>query len=361
MPNGHRSIALFVLCSVLCGVMGGGCVRATVPQRFTDFSLGTAITITFYDGGRNQNARIAQRLFSYAQDVERRMSTSQDDYRDTELLQSNRYAGLRPTLLSADTFAVVQEGVRLSQLTDGSFQIGIWPLTRLWDFSALIAADSTPRLPSEQEIEAALPLVGHTGIRLDPAASTIDFAVEGMGVDVGGIAKGWVGERFRDELKQAGVQRALIDIGGNIVTVGAGRGGNSGGGEGWRIGIQDPTAAQGEIIGLITVAERSIVTSGDYERFVTVDGIRYHHIIDPIAGRPAENNLHSVTIVSADSIVADALATAVYVQGLVAGRALVDSLNEAEAIFVTREQNVIVTDALRSSFTLQADTFTLVD
>ena len=199
-----------------------------------------------------------------------------------------------------------------------------------------------------------LATVDHTGIQADRQLSTISFAQRGMGVDVGGIAKGWVGDRFRAQLRQQGVQTALIDIGGNILTVGETKNGQR-----WNIGIQDPNGEQGEILGVLSVAETSVVTSGDYERAVTIDGVRYHHIIDPKTGFPTDNELSSVTIVTENSTYADALSTAIYVKGLERGWEFVNSLPDVEALFVTKDNGVIPTANLGPQFTLQSEQFTV--
>lgn len=342
-----RRVVLYISMAAL---LLTGC-RPSAPHQFVDFSVGTVLTLTFYNGNRSSNARQAERLFAYAQDVEMRMSTSQQDYEDSELLRSNRNAGIRSTTLSADTIRVVTEGVRLSELTNGAFQIGVWPLTRLWDFSTLI---HTADLPSSEEIAMALPLVGHDDITLDQERSTISFATEGMGVDVGGIAKGWIGDYFRTQIQKREGSVALIDIGGNIITVGSKKQG-----ERWNIGIQDPSGTQGQIAGVLSVAETSVVTSGNYERAVVIDGVRYHHIIDPLQGLPVANELSSVTIVTMGSMYADALSTAVYVKGLAEGMAFVERLPGVEALFIIADNTIVLTDALRPLFTVHSQKFTV--
>ena len=336
-----------VVCMII--IVFAGCQQSDDRQYFTDFSLGTVITITLYSGNRNANAQLAEHLFAYARDAEVQMSTSEEDYDDSELLRVNNAAGIHPSVVSPRTFAVVAEGIRLSQLTNGDFEVAIWPLTRLWNFARL---SDTQELPIPHHIHNAIPLLKHTDIVLDNTASTIFLTRKGMGIDVGGIAKGWVGDYFRSYLQDNGVDAALIDIGGNIITVGTREDG-----EQWKIGIQDPHAEQGTIAGVLSLEGGTVVTSGNYERYVDIDGVRYHHIIDPRSGFPVDNGLSSVTVVTQNSAYADALSTALYVQGVEKGYEFVNSLADTEAIFITSDNQIILTPALRDSFTLRSNAF----
>ena len=326
-----------------------GCQQRDKRQYFTDFSLGTVVTITFYSGSRSRNAQLAEHLFAYARDAEVQMSTSEEDYDDSELLRVNNAAGINPSVVSPRTLAVVEEGVRLSKLTNGDFDITIWPLTRLWNFAYL---SDTQELPMAHHINTAIPLLNHTNIVLDNIESTIFLTQKGMGIDVGGVAKGWIGDYFRNYLQDNGVNSALIDIGGNIITVGRREDG-----EQWKIGIQDPHAEQGTIAGVLSLEGGTVVTSGNYERYVEIDGVRYHHIIDPRSGFPVENGLSSVTVVAQNSTYADALSTALYVQGVEKGYEFVNSLADTEALFITDNNKIILTEALRDAFTLRSNTF----
>ena len=165
-------------------------------------------------------------------------------------------------------------------------------------------------------------------------------------MDLGGIAKGYAGDEAIKIYKKYGIKSAYINLGGNVVVLGTKPDGKP-----WRIGVQNPRAENGFYIGIVEVADKAVVTSGDYERFFEENGKRYHHILDPKTGRPADSGLISSTIVTDVSMDADALSTAAFVLGLEKGRALVESLEGVEAIFVTKDKEVYVTDGLRNSFT----------
>ena len=336
-----------VVCMII--IVFAGCQQSDDRQYFTDFSLGTVITITLYSGNRNANAQLVEHLFAYARDAEVQMSTSEEDYDDSELLRVNNAAGIHPSVVSPRTFAVVAEGIRLSQLTNGDFEVAIWPLTRLWNFARL---SDTQELPMPHHIHNAIPLLKHTDIVLDSTESTIFLTRKGMGIDVGGVAKGWIGDYFKSYLQDNGVDAALIDIGGNIITVGTREDG-----EQWKIGIQDPHAEQGTIVGVLSLEGGTVVTSGNYERYVDIDGVRYHHIIDPRSGFPVDNGLSSVTVVTQKSAYADALSTALYVQGVEKGYEFVNSLANTEAMFITSDNKIILTPALQDKFTLRSNAF----
>jgi len=331
-----------LLLTVMIGTTGA-CRVGDNRQRFTEFSLGTVITITFYTGSRSANEAHAAHLFAYTHDIEMRMSTSERDYSDTELLRVNNNAGVRAVSISEDTLALLERGIELSELSAGDFTIAVWPLSRLWDFEEL---EATEQLPAAESIAEALSVIDYRDIVINADNMSVYLPQEGMGVDVGGVAKGWVGDYYRRYLEEHGVESALVDIGGNIVTVG-----DRADGEEWKIGIQDPRAPQGAIAGVLSLAgSASVVTSGNYERYAEIDGVRYHHIIDPTTGFPVVNDLSSVTIITEESTYADALSTAAYVKGAEEGYNFVAALSGVEAIFITADGSIILTDGVRDSF-----------
>ena len=179
-----------------------------------------------------------------------------------------------------------------------------------------------------------------------------------MGLDVGGIAKGYAADEVARILTEHGVEHALLDFGGNVVVVGTKVDGSD-----WRIGIQnpDPDASRGAFIGVLPATDLAIVTSGPYERYFIEDGVRYHHILDSTTGYPVWNGLQSVTIVNEASIRADALSTAVFSMGLVDGMSFVESHDGVEAIFIDEDDKVYVSSGLSSLFVLTDDNYRLAE
>ena len=324
-----RAAAIAALMAIVA-VLFSSCGGDPPKQSRTDFVLGTTITVTTY--GR-VSSDLVDHVFARVHEIERKMSTSEEDYSDTELLRVNARAGAGAVSVSADTFSVLKEALAFSELSGGAFDVTVHPLVRLWGIGTEGAA-----IPDAEQLSAALELVDYRAVQLNPDDTSILLPQPGMGVDVGGIAKGYAADEAARILKEAGIKSALLDFGGNIVTVGHKPDGSL-----WRIGIQVPDASRGDFLGIATVADQSIVTSGTYERFFEQGGVRYHHILDTRTGYPVQNGLTSVTIITTASIEADALSTAVFALGLEEGYPLAEALSDVEAIFVTDDGGVYIT------------------
>jgi thiamine biosynthesis lipoprotein len=222
------------------------------------------------------------------------------------------------SIVDPDVVACIEAAVQLSAKSDGAFDVTVFPLVALWGFH-----EGPPRLPGEGEIQTALRRIGWRDLVVEHGR--IAKRRSDVAVDLGGIGQGYAVRAAVEVLRREGVEAALVDVSGDIFALGHPRG------RLWRIGIKDP---RGEgVLGVVRVADLAVVTSGDYERFFEKDGVRYHHILDPKTGWPARS-LASVTIMDADPVTADALATAVLVLGPEKGLALVESLPGAEALLV---------------------------
>ncbi len=325
-----------------------GCESPSVtPERHSKLLLGTAITVSVYDEVSDQ---IIDQVFARVAEIQDKMSVSESDYASTELLAVNRAAGDTPVRVSPDTFEVVQRALEFSRRTSGVFDVSVEPLVNLWAIGTEYAA-----VPGDEEIARALALVDYRELELDPFERTVYLPRAGMGVDVGGIAKGFAADEAARILRDAGIAHALLDFGGNILTVGHKPDGSL-----WRIGIQVPFSSRGEYLGIVTVHDAAVVTSGVYERYFEEDGVRYHHILDTQTGRPARNGLLSVTIVASESIVADALSTAVFALGLERGRRFVENLYGVEALFVTEQNELYLTSGMDQYFTASNESYTVV-
>ena len=178
-----------------------------------------------------------------------------------------------------DTYSVIEKAVQYSKLTDGALDATIEPIVKLWG----IGTDKE-RVPSKNEIEEKLKLVNYKDIILDNKNSTVQLKRTGQAIDLGAIAKGYTADEIKKVLLDNKISSALINLGGNVFAVG-----NKTDGTSWNIGIQNPLDTRGQYLGTISVTDKSVVTSGNYERFFIVDGKRYHHIFDPKTGYPSEN------------------------------------------------------------------------
>jgi FAD:protein FMN transferase len=297
-----------------------------------EYLLGTVIRATVY---ADNAADLLDSVFDRVAEIEAKMSTSEDDYDRTELLDVNRAPAGTDVTVSQDTFEVLREALRYSRLSDGAFDVTVWPLVKLWGIGS-----GNETVPAEDLIAEALALVDHRRLSLNDDG-TVTLPDEGMGLDVGAIAKGYAADEAAAILRDGGVDHALLDFGGNILVIG-----DKPDGTAWRIGVQRPDARRSEYIGIVSAVDRTVVTSGPYERFFVEDGVRYHHILDPKTGYPSRNGLEQVTIVSERSIDADALSTAGYILGLEEAWKLVESLDGVEAIFATEDRRVYVTPGL---------------
>ena len=177
-----------------------------------------------------------------------------------------------------------------------------------------------------------------------------------MEIDLGGIAKGYAADQIVKYLKSKDVESAIINLGGNVFILGEKEKNTP-----FKVGIQDPTSEDGSSIGNISISNKSVVTSGIYERYLEKDGIIYHHMIDPSTGYPFENNLSSVTIISSSSIVGDGLSTTTFGLGLQKGMKLIESLDNTDAIFITKDKKVHTTSNLKGKLNLKNESFKLMN
>lgn len=244
--------------------------------------------------------------------------------------------------IDSDTWNVLKSADTFYTLSDGAFDITAAPLTALWRESI-----NTQTLPSEHTINGLLPFVSGAGIEWNEQEQTASLT-QGQSIDLGGIAKGYAADIAIREYKKSGVPSAFINLGGNVHTLGG-----KINGEPWMIGLQDPRSKRGDIIAAIALSDLSTVTSGDYEKYFMVGGKRYHHIIDPKTGFPADSDLMSATVLSPSSMEADALSTAVFVSGLERGMEIIGKLPHAEAVLITKQKEVFITKGLEDSFFIQ--------
>ncbi|MCX7030749.1 MAG: FAD:protein FMN transferase [Spirochaetes bacterium] len=317
-----------------------GCAADTRAVAYSRMGLlGTLCKITTW-GPAEEAANAA---FERILNIDEHMSANRAA---SEVSRINAAAGTAAVAVSADTFTVIREAVALSRLGDGRFDLTVGPLVNLWG----IGTDDA-RVPAANEIAAARALVGWRDVALSEADSTVFLRRAGMAIDLGAIAKGYAADEAAAVLAAKGVRTALIDLGGNVLTLGAKPDGSP-----WRIGLQDPdpSVPRGTHIGIIEFeGSFSVVTSGTYERYFVRDGVRYHHLLDTATGMPVENGLVAVTIFTSRSMTADGYSTLVFASGLDRGRTLVERTDGAmEALFFTDRFEVYATSGIRSRLKL---------
>ncbi len=268
----------------------------------------------------------------------------------SEIAQINAAAGERAVAVSPAVYQLIKQGIFYSEMST-NFDISIGQLVQLWGIGTEQA-----HLPAQHEIDDALKTVDHQNIILDDSAQTVYLSQKNMAIDLGAIAKGYAADQTKAILLSHGVEKAIINFGGNVLTIG-----NKLDDSPWRIGIQNPNTARGDYLGILSVSDASVVTSGTYERFFEYNGKRYHHILSTQSGYPIDNDLLAVSIISDSSTKCDALSTLIFAEGLTNGQRLIDNLAGVEAIFITKDNAVYLSDGIKDSFTLKDEEYTLME
>lgn len=335
-------IGIFLIFSLI------GCTNSnddSKPLSKTEYFMGTVVTVTLYD---NKSEKIIDKAFEEVKKIEQLVSINMEG---TELDEVNNNAGIKPVKVSADTYNIIKKGLEYSSLTNGSFDITIGPLVKLWSIGLPEA-----KVPTIEEIKEKIQYINYNDVELNNSEKTVFLKKPGMIIDLGGIAKGYTADVIAQTLKDEGVEKAIIDLGGNIYALGEKAENTL-----WRIGIQNPDQTRGEIVGSINVKDKSIVTSGIYERFIEQDGVKYHHILSPKSGYPYDNEIAGVTIISDKSIDGDALSTSVFSMGITKGLEFINSLPDTEAIFITKDHKIYLTEGSKEIFKLTNDDFQIIN
>lgn len=307
-----------------------GCAKQE-RVRQSEFMLDTICTITIYNEENKDKSsdELISEAFELCSDYEKIFSRTVED---SDIYRINHSNG-QPVEVSDDTIEILEIAEHYSELSAGAFDITTAPLSVLWDFEG-----EAPHVPPAEEIEALRAKVDHTKIKTEGNTVTLEPPVEA--IDLGAIAKGYIADRLSEYLRENGVTSATISLGGNLYAIGSNEEEN----RPFYLGIQDPKAEDGSILGYVTTSDKSLVTSGDYQRFFIEDGVRYHHILDPKTGYPSDSGLCSVTIISDSSVDGDALSTSCFVLGLDQGMELINSLDKIDAVFIDNDGNMYFSD-----------------
>lgn len=290
--------------------------------------MGTAIRVEVWQ----ENDRLAKQAIDAVLDEMHHVDELMSPFRpESELSRVNREAADGPVHVSPELAQLIQRALRVSELTDGAFDITFASVGYMYDYRA-------HKHPSEQAIEQALPAISYRHVKVDLAASTVAFSVKGVRIDLGGIAKGYAVEQSAAILRRMGIRHGFISAGGDTRVIGDRRG------RPWLIGIRHPRNEHA-VVTRLPLQDEAVSTSGDYERYFDEDGIRYHHIIDPTTGDSARSVL-SVTIIGPDATMTDALSTSLFVLGPKRGIALINRMSKYEAVVVDRYGELHYSDGL---------------
>ncbi len=301
-----------------------GCSSSAASMTRTEFLFDTVITISV--NGKDDK-ELMDEIFETCREFELEFSKL---YEESEVSKINNSNGEQNTI-SSDLACMLNEAIKISELSDGNFDVTVYPLVDLWGFS------KTPSVPTSEEIDLVLENVSYKNIHIEEDKVTL---LNGAKIDLGAIAKGYIGEIVKEQLLQNGVDEALINFGGNIITVG-----DKNNGDPWTIGVEKPFSDDVMMFS-VEVTNQSVVTAGVYERNFTQEDELYHHILDPNTGYPCDSGLLSVTIITENSMIADALSTACMVSGYENSLELLEMYEEVEAIFITNDYEILYTDGI---------------
>ena len=310
-----------LLVLALVGLSMTACAKEE-KQSAVGFYLDTVVTLTAYV----DDAQVLQDALVVCGEYEKMLSRTIEG---SDVWNINHAQG-RPVTVSDDTLTILDCARQVSSLSGGLFDVTIAPVSTLWDFTSGAAV-----LPDADAIAEAAERVDISKLTVEGNAVTLPA---GMMIDLGGIAKGYIADAVKLYLEDRGVKSAILSFGGNIVAIGEKPDGSP-----WKVGIQDIDRPTGEYMLVAQNFGGSTVTSGIYERGFDLDGVRYHHILDPNTGWPVQNELASVTIFSDSSMWGDALATSAFALGPDKGAEMIESLDGIEALFIARDRTATAT------------------
>jgi thiamine biosynthesis lipoprotein len=301
--------------------------------------MGTRVTITVWGHSEKVVDPAAEAVIAEFQRIDRLMTSWLDD---SDVSSINAAAGVRAVPVSAEVLRVIQTSLDISRKSRGAFDITVGAFRGLWKFDQDI--DGT--IPTEKEVRKRLPLVDYRNVLVNDKRGTVKLRRKGMRITLGGIAKGYAVDRAVSILRKRGMNDFILQAGGDLFA--SGRRGD----RAWRVGIRDPRGARDAIFALAEIENATFSTSGDYERAVVKDGVRYHHILDPSTGYPVKKS-RSVTVMAGDALTADVWSTALFVLGVQEGMKIVEQMKDVEAVFVDSNNEIHVSSGLKGKLWIQ--------
>lgn len=251
---------------------------------------------------------------------------------DTQTSEINRKAGIEPVVVDRELFDLIERSIHISRLTDGAFDISYASMDKIWKFDGSMTV-----MPAPEQVKAARSKIGYQNIVLDNEKSSVFLKFAGMKIGFGALGKGYAADKAKDLLVEKGVVAGIVNASGDMNTWGSQPNGQE-----WKVAITNPMDKH-KAFAMLPISNGAVVTSGDYEKQVQFDGIKYSHIIDPRTGYPAKG-LASVTIFAPKAELADALATAIFVMGIDAGIGLINQLPKVECVIVTNKGELFYSD-----------------
>ena len=267
-----------------------------------------------------------------------KLLTTFNESSETSLINQN--AGIAPGKVSLETFSLIERSIKISNLTQGAFDITYGSIDKsLWNFDTKMTA-----LPDKAIAKKMVRLINYRNIILNKEETTVFLKEKGMRIGFGGIGKGYAAERARLIMKQNGVTSGIVNASGDLTTWGLQPNNKP-----WTIGIANPNASN-ELFSYMEVSGMAVATSGNYEKFVMIDGKKYSHTIDPHTGLPV-SGIKSVTVITLNAEIADAMATPIMVMGIKAGLNIINQMKDIEAIIIDDDNRLFASSNIRFSQT----------
>lgn len=326
-------LCLFAVCCLSASTRRSA--QSGLPVTGTQFCFDTVVSITLEDGNGltpDHAEQLLEQCFAMCRAYEDMFSRTREG---SDVWRIN-HSGGAPVKVSDDTLSVIRTALEYSRLSDGMLDITIAPAKDLWDFTP----DGAHSLPSGDSLQKALAHVDYRNVLIQD--DTVTLSDPESAIDLGCIAKGYIADRLKGYLMAEGVTSGILNLGGNVLTIGGKPSGDP-----FVLGIRRPFAGSNDSIAAIETSGQSLVSSGVYERYFVLNGTRYHHLLNPRTGMPQDNHLLSVTILSDSSTDGDALSTVCFLLGAEKGMELIETLPDTEAVFITDDYEIHPSSGLR--------------
>ena len=324
----------FIVVLLILSIIFSGCSSASKTEEHVSYvyAMDTVMTLTAYGDDSIETA--LGNVSGAIESLDKLISVTDEN---SEIYKLNANSDV-PATLSDDTADIISRALKLCDSTYGTLDISIYPVIRAWGFTT-----GSYQVPDYNDLMSLLRKVDYSKINLDDNTITLS---PGMQIDLGSVAKGYVGDLAAKILEDAGVKSAILNLGGNVRAIGNNTSGNP-----WRVGVQDPLN-ESEYFGVISVTDKSVITSGGYNRYFEENGKTYWHIIDPSTGYPADNGIISATIIGDDGLKCDGLSTATFIMGVNKAFDYWRQAGDFDMLLVTKNGHIYITPGLENSFEL---------
>ncbi len=351
MSNG---IKCTTVCLLLFSIIFMSCTKNESTYKESRVLMDTYCTITVVASSSDKAAESINAGFAEIEKLDGLLNFFSDE---SEVAAINKASKDSPARVSSETLEMLEMALNISKATSGAFDPTVAPLMGLWKFPK---NRTDHDIPSDISVNNARALVDFRKIVINSETFEVYLDMKGMKIDLGGIAKGYAADKAVDALRKNGIKAALVAVAGDIRGYGFSKIGKS-----WKVGIQNPRPMYEsdkpweEVMATLNLEDKAISTSGDYQRYFIKEGKRYHHIIDPETGYPAETDLISASVIAPEGYISDGVSTAVFVLGVENGMKLLESMKVmgVEGVLVDREKRVIVTEGLKGKLEILNDSY----